>query len=165
MMMTKQEKTEREKSVDIAGKQKIKAPRQQVFQALVNPDVLKDSIPGCEAATFVDTPEGRKIQLIIEPNFPGFKGPYSVRVATSEVVAPSHLVLTTQPSSAIGSVKAVCTIDLTDDGADTELSYAAHAETEGKIAAIPEVVLKPAVKSALEHFFKNFEKQVSRLPA
>ena len=165
-MVKNQEKTEGKKVlVDIAGKQKVKAPRQQVFQALLNPDVLKDSIPGCEASEFVDTPEGRKIQLIIEPNFPGFKGPYTVRVGTSEVIAPSHLVLITQPSSAIGSVKAVCTIDLTDDGTDTELSYTAHAEIEGKIAAIPEMVLKPAVKSALEHFFKNFEKQVSRIPA
>jgi carbon monoxide dehydrogenase subunit G len=45
------------------------------------------------------------------------------------------------------------------------LNYNAHAEIEGKIASTPEIVLKGAVKMALGQFFKNFEKQVSTIPA
>jgi hypothetical protein len=36
---------------------------------------------------------------------------------------------------------------------------------EGKIAATPEIILKGAVKVALDQFFKNFEKQVSTVSA
>ncbi len=36
---------------------------------------------------------------------------------------------------------------------------------EGKVAATPEFILKPAVKKALDEFFKNFEKQVSAVRA
>lgn len=147
--------------MDIAGNQKIKAPREQVFQAILNPEVLKNSIPGCESAELVDTPVGQQIQLTIAPNFPGFKGPYTVQVLPDEVVAPSHVVLITEPSSSIGSIKAVCTIDLNEDAGGTDLKYNAHADMEGKIAAVPEMMLKPAVKGALDHFFKSFEKRVS----
>ncbi|HLZ56865.1 MAG TPA: SRPBCC domain-containing protein [Ktedonosporobacter sp.] len=147
--------------MDIAGNQKIKAPREQVFQAILNPEVLKNSIPGCENAELVDTPVGKQLQLTVAPNFPGFKGPYTVLVGTGEVVPPSRIVLITEPSSSVGTIKAVCTIDLNDDGVGTDLKYNAHADMEGKIAAIPEMMLKPAVKGALDHFFKSFEKHVS----
>ena len=146
--------------MDITGSQKINAPRQQVFQALLDPEVLKNSVPGCEGAEFEDTPEGRQLRLTVSPSIPGLKGPYRIYLQTRDVVAPSHVVLVAEPSSSIGSVKSTCTIDLTDEGASTNLAYSAHANLEGKIAATPEFVVKPAVKSALDHFFKNFEKQV-----
>ncbi|TME06156.1 MAG: hypothetical protein E6I80_14890 [Chloroflexi bacterium] len=65
----------------------------------------------------------------------------------------------------MGSVKAACTVDLADDADNTHLSYNADAEMEGKIAATPEIILKGAVKIALDKFFKNFEKQVSVIRA
>ncbi len=147
--------------MDIKGSQKIHAPRERVFQALLNPEVLKNSVPGCDNAEFEDTPQGRQLRLNISPNIPGLKGPYKVFLQARDVIAPSHLVLVAEPTSSIGSVKATCAIDLADEGANTELTYAAHADMEGKIAATPEFVVKPAVKSALDSFFKNFEKQVS----
>jgi carbon monoxide dehydrogenase subunit G len=147
--------------MDIKGSQKIHAPRERVFQALLNPEVLKNSVPGCEGAEFEDTPQGRQLRLIISPSIPGLKGPYRVYLQARDVVAPSHVVLVAEPTSSIGSVKATCAIDLADEGANTDLTYAAHADMDGKIAATPEFVVKPAVKSALDHFFKNFEKQVS----
>jgi len=151
--------------MDITGSQKINATQQQVFQALLNPEVLKNSVPGCDESEFVDGPAGRQLKLTISPSIPGLKGPYKIFLDAKDVVAPSHLVLVTEPSSSIGTVKATCTIDLAAEGAATNLTYAAHADLDGKIAATPEFVIKPAVKSALDHFFKNFEKNVSTIPA
>lgn len=148
--------------MDFSGSQKIVAPREKVFNALLTPAVLKASIPGCETAEYVDDPvEGRMLRLVLTTPLPGFKGPFDIFLTTEEEVAPSHLVLLTEPSSNLGSVKAACTVDLTADGADTLLSYNAHAETSGKIGAVPDLVVKPAVKSALAKFFSGFEKQVS----
>ena len=151
--------------MDISGSQKIKAPRPQVFAALLNPDVLKESIPGCESAKLVDTAKGQQLKVRISPNIPGLKGPYAVFLQTGEVVAPSRVVLIAEPTSSMGSVKAICTVDLAEDAAATILNYNAHAEMEGKIAATPEIILKGAVKVALDQFFKNFEKQVSAIKA
>ena len=151
--------------MDITGSQKIKAPRPQVFAALLNPDVLKESIPGCESAKIVDMAGGQQLKLRISPSIPGLKGPYVVFVQTGEVIPPSRVVLIAEPSSSMGSVKATCVVDLADDAVGTILNYNAHATMEGKVASTPEIILKGAVKMALDQFFKHFEKQVSSVTA
>ncbi len=151
--------------MEVSGSQRVKAPRPQVFNALLNPEILKNSVPGCDSAEYVDFPTGRQLKLSISPSIPGLKGPYNVFLQTVDVVALTHVVLIAEPSSSLGSIKAVCTIDLTDDADGTNLNYNAHAEMEGKIAATPDMLLKGAIKVALDQFFKNFEKQVSTVSA
>lgn len=148
--------------MDFSGSQKIVASREKVFNALLDPAVLKASIPGCDSAEYVnDSVDGRVLKLVLTTAIPGFKGPYDIFLKTQDAAAPSHLVLVTEPSSDLGTVKAACTVDLTDDAAGTNLSYSTHAEVSGKIGAVPELVVKPAVKGALDKFFSSFEKQVS----
>jgi len=113
----------------------------------------------------VDFPTGRQLKLTVSPNLPGLSGPYTIFLQTGEVIPPSRVVLIAEPSSTLGSVKATCTTDLSEETDGTLLSYNAHASMEGKIAATPEFVLKGAVKLALDQFFKNFEKQVSTIRA
>src|SRR5947209_15512051 len=100
--------------MDITGSQKIKASQQQVFQALLNPEVLKNSIPGCQSAELVDTAAGRQLKVKVSPNLPGMKGPYTVFLRTGEVVPPFRLVFITEPTSSLGSIKASCAIDLAE---------------------------------------------------
>lgn len=148
--------------MDFSGSQKIVASREQVFNALLDPAVLKASIPGCESAAYIDDQfDGRMLKLVLTTAVPGFKGPYDIFLKTKDATAPSHLVLVAEPTSDLGSVKAACTVDLSDDPAGTNLSYTTHAELTGKIGAVPELVIKPAVKGALDKFFSSFEKQVS----
>lgn len=147
--------------MDFTGEQRIPAPRATVFNALLNPEVLKKSIPNCQSAEYVDLPNGRYLKLNITLNFAILNGSYDVFLQTTDIVEPSHLVLVAEPRSSLGSVSARCAIDLGDEGATTLLSYKATASLSGKVAAVPEIVVKPAVKGMLDQFFKNFDKQVN----
>ena len=157
--------------MEISGTQKVKAPRPQVFDALLNPEVLKNSVPGCDSAEFVDFPTGRQLKLVISPSIPGLKGPYNVFLQNGTASAAaslppaadqwSRIVYIAEPTSSFGSIKATGVIDLADDPAGTMLSYKADAEVSGKVAGIPDMVVNGAVKMALGQFFKNFAKQVS----
>ncbi|TMC18886.1 MAG: hypothetical protein E6J34_16065 [Chloroflexi bacterium] len=149
--------------MDFSGSKKIKADRTRVFQALLNPEVIKNSIPGCETAEYVDFPTGRQLKLTISVNIALLKGSHSIFLQTGEVVPPSHVVLITEPSSSHGSVKARCAIDLAEDAGGTLLTYNMHADRDGALAAIPEFVIKGALQPALDQFFKNFEQQASAL--
>lgn len=152
--------------MEITGSQKIKAPQQQVFQALLNPEVLKNSIPGCESTEFVNMPMGPRLKLVISSSLPGLKGSHSIYLESAEVTPYSHVVLITEPSNSMGSVKARCAVDLTSEAdGSTNLHYNANAVLEGKIAATPELIIKGAIKVALDQFFKSFEKQVSAINA
>jgi carbon monoxide dehydrogenase subunit G len=162
---------EDKRTMEVSGNQKVNAPRPQVFNALLDPDTLKNSVPGCDSAEFVDFPTGRQLKLTVSPNFPGLKGPYNVFLqnGTQSLAASlppvadpwSRIVYIAEPTSSFGSIKATCIITLADDPEGTMLSYEAQAEIEGKIAATPDFIMKKAVKAALDQFFKNFEKQVS----
>ena len=151
--------------MDVSGSQKVKAPRPHVFNALLDPEVLKSCVPGCDSAEFVEFPTGTQLKLAVSPSIPGLKGPYNVFLQRGEIVAPSRVVLIAEPTSSMGSIKATCTIDLNEDGANTNLNYNANAVMDGKIAATPDMIVKGAVKVALDQFFKNFEKQVSQVTA
>ncbi len=151
--------------MDVSGRQKVKAPRPHVFNALLDPEVLKKCVPGCDSAEFVDFPTGRQLKLTVSPSIPGLKGPYNVFLQTGEVVAPSRVVIIAEPTNSMGSIKAKCTIDLIEDGEATNLNYNANAVMDGKIAATPDMIVKGAVRVALDQFFKNFEKQVSQVAA
>ena len=151
--------------MDVSGSQKVKAPRPHVFNALLDPEVLKKCVPGCDSAEFVDFPTGRQLKLTVTPSIPGLKGPYNVFLQTGEVVVPSRVVIIAEPTSSMGSIKATCTIDLIEDSEVTNLNYNANAVMDGKIAATPDMIVKGAVRVALDQFFKNFEKQVSQVTA
>ncbi len=154
--------------MDVSGSQKVKAPRPQVFNALLDPEVLKKSVPGCDNAEFVDFPTGRQLKLTVSPSIPGLKGPYNVFLqigSQSRTPTMDTVVLIAEPTSGIGSIKATCTVELTDESEGTVLNYHAHASMDGKIAATPDMIINGAMKVALSSFFKNFEKQVSVVTA
>src|SRR5579875_3663345 len=79
-------------SMDITGSQKVQAPQAQVFSALLNPEVLQNSVPGCESAKLVDMAGMQQLKLRITTDIPGFKGPYVVFLQTAEVIPTSRIV-------------------------------------------------------------------------
>jgi uncharacterized protein len=147
--------------MDISGTQKIKASQEQVFHALLTPDVLKNSVPGCESAEYVEIDGIRQLKLVISTSIPGLKGPYNIYLLTREAVEPSRLVVFAEPYNDMGTIKVECAMDLTPDPVGTKLDYTSSAEMTGKIASMPEFVAKPTIKSMLDKFFSNLEKQVS----
>ncbi len=154
--------------MDVSGRQKVKAPRPHVFNALLDPEVLKKSVPGCDSAEFVDFPTGRQLKLTVSPSIPGLKGPYNVFLqigSQSRTPKMDTVVLIAEPTSSIGSIKATCTVELTDEPGVTLLNYNANVSMDGKIAATPDMIINGAMKVALGNFFKNFEKQVSKVTA
>jgi uncharacterized protein len=153
--------------MDVSGSQKVKAPRPHVFNALLDPEVLKKSVPGCENAEFADLPTVRQIKLTVSTSIPGLKGPYNVYLqigSQSRTPTMDTVVLVAEPRNSMGSIKATCAIELTDQPEGTLLNYKGSAEMEGKIAATPDMIINGAIKMALNNFFKNFEKQVSSVP-
>ncbi len=141
----------------LSGTHKFKASSTQVYNAILNPEVLKTCIPGCDSIEYLD---GNRIQANISTPLPGLKGPYGVVINIANQQAPRYIELQVQRQGRGGSVKAVSQINLTDETDGALLSYDAKADLEGPIAIANNPIGQGVTKNTLGTFFKNLDKAI-----
>jgi uncharacterized protein len=143
--------------MDLSGSQKFNAPPQQVWNALMNPTVLKDSIPGAQEVSVT----GNTINMTVNVSLPVIGSNTFVLAANIEQqTPPSHAVLAIDRSGSFGSIKGNVTIDLAPDGTGTNLTYNAHLDLGGRVGMADNPIGQQAVKAGLGSFFKNLESKV-----
>jgi uncharacterized protein len=127
----------------------------RVFHALLDPTVLKTSIPGCEAVWYGDN-DDIVIRLSLPVPIPSLQGPYDVTVRVKERHEPDILVIQAQRFGSIaGSVDSLTRITLTDTDTGSLLSYEAHADLQGPITIASSPPFQAIIKLSLAKFFKN----------
>jgi carbon monoxide dehydrogenase subunit G len=139
----------------INGTHKFKASSAQVFHAILNPAVLKSSIPGCNA---VVCPSPNQIAVEITTPLPGLHGPFEVTIDIINKQESSYLELQVLRKGRGGSVNAVSKISLADEADGALLTYDADTKLEGLVAVADNPIGRPIVKNSLTSFFKNLEK-------
>ncbi len=137
------------------GTHKFKASGTQVFNAILDPKILKSAIPGCNAVTFA-SPEQATVEITTP--LPGLHGPFGVNMTITNKQAPSSLTLETHVKGKEGSVDAVCNITIADEADGSLLSYEATADLTGMIAMADNPIGRPIVNASLKSFFNNLEK-------
>src|ERR1039457_5413766 len=93
------------------GTHKFKASSNEVFNAILNPTVLKTCIPGCNSVEYVDI---NRIKGDFTTPLPGLRGPYDVIINIAQR-QPDMLVLQVQRNGKGGSVNATSQIHITDE--------------------------------------------------
>lgn len=106
--------------MDITGRYRIAAPREVVWGALNDPDVLRRCIPGCkELEKRSDREFAAKVTLKVGPMSVNFTG----SVVLEDLDAPAGYTIVGQgQGGAAGFAKGRAKVDLATDGADTVLS-------------------------------------------
>ncbi|MDZ7710591.1 MAG: carbon monoxide dehydrogenase subunit G [Roseovarius sp.] len=132
----------------------IPAPRETVYAALNDPEILRQSIPGCEELVKTsDTELEAKVLLKVGPVKARFAG--DVTLGVSE--APAKFTLTGQGSGgAAGFAKGSAEVWLEDRGDETLLTYDAKAEIGGKLAQLGSRLVQGTAKKLAAKFFRNF---------
>ena len=145
--------------MEITGTQTIPAPRDVVWAALNNPEVLKKCLPGCESVE-ATTPEEFKVVVItaIGPLRARFNGVLRM----SEINAPESCVMVFEgQGGAVGFAKGSSTVTLKEVAEGTELNYAAKAQIGGKLAQVGSRLIDSVAKKMSDDFFKAFRKQLA----
>lgn len=132
----------------------INAPKEQVYAALNDPEVLKQCIPGCEELIkHSDTELEAKVVLKVGP----VKARFSGDVQLDTAGAPDAFSLVGQGSGgAAGHAKGGADVTLTVDGDSTILRYEAKAEIGGKLAQLGSRLIQSTAKKLAAKFFKSF---------
>jgi len=130
--------------MDINGTQRFNSGPQQVWDALHNSAVLQGCVPGANSVAW----EGGSIVVNGTLSIGPVNRTGTARIQVSEEQPPRHMRLSVQRAS----VNATATIDLAADGAGTLLTYNAHADLGGALAAAA-IMVRPIVDSQLKQFF------------
>ena len=148
--------------MDMTGEQRIAAPRQDVWAALNDPDVLKACIPGCQSLEKLsDTEMKATVTLAVGP----VKATFGGSVTLSEIDPPNSYVISGQGSGGVaGFAKGNAKVSLADDGDGTLMTYAVKADVGGKLAQLGGRLIDATAKKLAGEFFNKFSEIVGPAP-
>jgi carbon monoxide dehydrogenase subunit G len=140
--------------MELADEIVINAPKDQVYAALNDPEVLKKCIPGCEELVqHSDTELVAKVVLKVGP----VKARFGGEVTLDKSGAPDAFSLSGQGNGgAAGHAKGGADVTLTADGDTTVLKYVAKAQIGGKIAQLGSRLIQGTAKKLAGKFFTSF---------
>jgi carbon monoxide dehydrogenase subunit G len=150
--------------MDMTGERRIPAPRHKVWDALNDPEILKNSIPGCESLERVsDTELKAQAAVRIGPIAAKFNG----KVQLSDIDAPNGYTISGEGQGGVaGFAKGGAVVRLTAPSAEeTLLSYDVKAQVGGKIAQLGARLIDATAKQMADAFFDRFTAQVAPAPA
>lgn len=145
--------------MELSDEIRITAPRDVVYRALNDADILRECIPGCEEL-IQNSPEDleAKVVLKIGPVKARFAG--EVTLDTSN--APNGFSLSGEgKGGAAGFAKGGAEVTLTEEGDETVLAYTATVEIGGKIAQLGSRLIAGTAKKLSGKFFTRFGEIVS----
>jgi len=140
--------------MELADEITINAPKDIVYAALNDPEVLEQCIPGCEELIkHSDTELEAKVVLKIGP----VKARFSGNVELNTDGAPDAFSLSGQGNGgAAGHAKGGADVTLTADVNTTILRYDAKAAIGGKLAQLGSRLIQSTAKKLAAKFFKSF---------
>ncbi len=140
--------------MELKGQQLINAPRETVYAALNDPDVLKQCIPGCESLNKTsDTNMDATVAIKVGP----VKAKFSGAVELTNLNPPeSYTIVGEGKGGAAGFAKGKADVRLTEQGDQTLLDYAVHADVGGKLAQLGGRLLEGTAKKLSGEFFQKF---------
>lgn len=147
--------------MDMSGSYRITAPREKVWAALNDPEILKQCIPGCEEIEkHSDTELTAKVVAKVGP----VKAKFAGKVTLSDIDPPNGYTITGEGSGgAAGFGKGGAAVKLNPDGHDaTLLEYTAHAQVGGKLAQIGSRLIDGTARKMADDFFAKFTQVVGQ---
>lgn len=141
----------------------INAPKDTVYAALNDPEILRQCIPGCEELVqHSDTELEAKVVLKVGP----VKAKFSGNVELDKSGAPDAFSLSGQGNGgAAGHAKGGADVTLEEIDGVTVLKYTAKADIGGKLAQLGSRLIQSTSKKLASKFFKKFAEVVDGVDA
>ena len=138
----------------IEGNYTFNAPRDKVWQTLLDPKIMAQCMPGCESLNEV-APD--QYEAIMKVGIASVKGSYKGKVSIKDKQSPSHYILSGEGSGGPGFMRGDVTIDLEESNGQTVLKYSTDAQVGGLIASVGQRMLNGVAKMMMDQFFKKME--------
>jgi len=145
--------------MNMNGESRIVAPREAVYAALNDVEVLQRAIPGCESIEKLsDTEMTATVVARVGPVRAKFNG----RVTLSDLEPPAGYTIAGEgKGGAAGFAKGSARVELEPDGEATILRYTVKADVGGKLAQVGARLIDGTAKKMADDFFARFGEELA----
>ncbi len=144
--------------MQMSGEREIEADRATVWAALMQPEVLKECVPGAQEVT--GSPE-EGFEATVTQKVGPVKATFKGVVTFSEMNEPESLRLDGEgKGGAAGFAKGGATVRLEEIEGGTRLSYDVEAKVGGKLAQLGSRIVDGFAKKMADQFFSNLEEVI-----
>ena len=137
----------------LIGSYKLNVKKEIVWQALNNPDILKQCIPGCES--FVK--ESSTVFSAFATNQIGpMNATFSGKISLSNIKENESYTISGEGQSAVGFANGNADVKLAEENGLTTLSYKVNVNVGGKVAQLGSRLIDGVIKKMSDYFFGRF---------
>lgn len=140
--------------MDMSGEFRLPVPRERVWEALNDPEVLRECVPGCESLERIsDSDFNAKMLSKVGP----VKAKFATKLTISDANPPvSYSISGEGKGGAAGFAKGGAEVSLAEDGAETVLRYTAKVQVGGKLAQVGSRLIDGTARKMVDDFFGRF---------
>ncbi len=136
--------------MELTGEHTFAAPRERVWSFLLDPDVLRQCLPGCERLNETGPDE---YEATMKIGVAMIRGTYQGRVKISDKQEPSSYRMLVEGKGSAGQVSGEGLLELVDEGGQTRVRYQGTANVRGTLARVGARMLQPAARTIVGQFF------------
>jgi len=142
----------------LQGTHHIAVPRERLFEALLDPEVLARTMPGCESLERTgDHSFKGALKVAIGP----VKGKFQGTLELSDVEPPNGYHMTLKGQGPSGFMKGEGDISLEPgEAGGTDLSYSVDAQVGGRMAAVGQRLMESSAKVVAQQGLEGLAAQV-----
>jgi carbon monoxide dehydrogenase subunit G len=146
----------------ITGEFDIPAERARVWEALNDPDILKDCIPGCETIEKIsETDLTARVRAKVGP----ISSRFSTKITLSDIDPPAGYTISGEGKGGpAGFARGGAQVSLEENGVGTTLRYKAEVQVGGKLAQVGSRLIEGTARKLSDEFFATFAQRLSPAP-
>ena len=136
----------------ISGQQTIPFPVETVWDALLDPQVLVATIPGCER---LGATGEHSYRMTVSAGVGAIRGTYDGTCDLSDLRPHESLVMRLKGAGAPGTIDAAVDVRFEETGDGTRVSYDADASVGGMVGGVGQRMLTSVSQRMAQEFFGN----------
>jgi uncharacterized protein len=140
--------------MELSGDHSFRAPRERVYGFMLDPETLRQCLPGCERLEEIGPDE---YEATMKIGIGAIRGVYQGRVKISNRNEPSSYTMLVEGKGPAGNVSGEGNIVLSEVEGGTKVDWSGVANVRGTLARIGGRVIQPAAKTIVGQFFKCLE--------
>jgi carbon monoxide dehydrogenase subunit G len=137
----------------LSGTYQINLEKQKVWEALNDPNILKESIPGCEE---FNKDSDTKFTATAKNKIGPFNASFTGNIELKDINPPNSYTIVGSGNSPVGFASGEADVKLEENENGTKLIYEVEANVGGKIAQVGSRLIDMAAKKMADTFFGKF---------